>query len=154
MHLVVGPNGVMAKNVFKAPSSSYQLLVYGSSNYWNPLQLKATSITTKIAEGAMKSYQLLDGEISKPDINGTTHYTNAMLEGDSVLKQLLKQSTTMSQTVKNSGSNKYNQGEGWNRATWYPAVYSMKTRRFKCEGDKVTYSPKTGRIVYMEFTEV
>lgn len=154
-----GPIGIMAKSVFKAPKGDYQHLVYGSSNYWNSLKLEATTISTGIASGATKaspkSYQLLGGAtISKPDSDGTTHYTNAMLEGDSVLKQLLTQSTTMSQTAKNSGSNKYTYGEGWNRATWYPVVYSMKTRRFKCEGDKITYSPKTGRIVYMEFTEV
>jgi len=154
-----GPAGVVAKNVFKAPKSDYQSLIYGSQNYWNSLRLEAKTINTTVARGATKTspktYQLLSGStISKPDSDGKTHYTNAMIEGDSVLKQLLTQSATMSQSIRNTGNNKYNMGEGWNRATWYPAIYSLKTKKFKCEGEKVTYSPKTGRIVYMEFTEL
>ena len=81
-----------------------------------------------------------------------------MLENNSVLKQLLTQSANMSQTVKNTNGETFSKGDGndsgWNRATWYPAIYYLKTKKFKCEGEKVTYSSKTGRIVYMEFTEI
>lgn len=146
------PSTVSARTVFTAPKSDYQLLVYGDSSRWNSLDLKAGVIDTAVSPG---KYQLLGGgTISEPDSDGITHYTNAMIDGDSVLKQMLKHSTTMSQTVRNTGSNRYGYETGWNRATWYPAIYDFKTKKFKCEGDKVTYSPRTGRIVYMEFTEV
>lgn len=146
------PSTIPANSVFKAPKSDYQLLIYGNSTYWNSLELKSNTISTGVTPG---EYQLLGGAaISKPDSDGATHYTNGMINGDSTLKQMLRQSTTMSQTVRNTGSNKYGYKTGWNRATWYPAIYEFKTKKFKCEGDKITYSPKTGRIVYMEFTEV
>ena len=36
----------------------------------------------------------------------------------------------------------------------HPAVYDLKTRKFKCVGDRTVYSAKTGKIVYMEFAEI
>lgn len=147
-----GANAVLAKNVFKEPSSDYQSKVYRHLGVWNSLELKSQTIETDIKAGV---YQLLSGStISSPDPDGTTHYTNAMIEGDSKLKQLLSQSTDMSQTIRNKGSNRSGYKVGWNQATWYPAVYDLKTKKFRCEGNTVTYSPKTGRIVYMKFTQV
>lgn len=153
----------MASSVFKKPNNEYQQLVYTNGTYWNSLNLETKTINTGVASGATKTspktYQLLGGGISPnsyPDEfgYGETNYTNSMIEDDSTLKQLLTQSTTMSQTVRNAGTNKYNEGEGWNRATWYPAVYSLKTKKFKCLGERLTYNSRTGRICYMEFTEI
>lgn len=147
-----GPRGVLAKDVFKQPSTRYQNFIYPTSSIWNALQLKSQTINTTVTAG---TYQLLSGSsISKPDSGGYTHYTDAMLEGDSTLRQLITQSATMSQTVRNTGTNKNEYEVGWNQATWYPAIYDMKTKKFKCEGKSTVYSAKTGRIVYMEFTEV
>ena len=72
----------------------------------------------------------------------------------SVLYELISLSTNMSQKVKNNSSNTFGEGEGWYRATWYPAVYYMKTKKFKSLSNKITYNQNTGRIVYMEFTEL
>ena len=148
-----GPNLVKAVNVFKKiPDEDYQKIIYGQKDYWTRLDLKAQTIDTKINAG---TYQLLSApSIVKPDANGVTHYTEAMIEGDSMLKQLVSKSATKSESIRNSGQNKIGNGTGWNQATWYPAVYDMKTKKFKCEGDKTVYSSKTGRIVYMEFTEM
>lgn len=148
-----GPSGVTAKSVFKEPSSNYQSIIYGVSGYWNSLKLEAKTIKTGIGAGTNKEYQLLAADsIVNP---GSDKIDDNMLENNnSVLRQLITQTSTMSQTVRNTNGNKYGKGSGWNRATWYPAIYDMKTRRFKCEGEKVTYSSKTGRIVYMEFTEI
>lgn len=141
-------------NVFKTgPSRKYQEIIYHNPVAWNNFDFKVFS-EKRVTSG---KYQLLSGSItasSYPDSfgEGTTHYTNDMLNNDdSTLKQLLTQSATMSHTVRNTGTN--TKIDGWNRATWYPAIYSMKTRKFKCIGEHTTYSSKTGRIVFMEFEE-
>lgn len=142
-------------NGLKKPSSTYQSLIY-VNNFWNqPLASKAED--TKVTAGV---YQLLSGATEPmSNINSAyrlddtvNSYTDLMIEGNTVLKQLLTQSATMRQTVRNTGSNTGN--GGWSQATWYPAIYDLKTRKFRCEGERTVYSEKTGRIVYMEFSEV
>lgn len=134
------------------PSNDYQTLIYPTGgNLWDK-NLEAQTISTKITQG---KYQLLSGTIgpqSEPDSNGKTQYTNSMIENPSVLKSLISQSATMSRTVRNiDADSRYGKGKGWNQATWYPAVYEMKTRKFKCI--KSVYNSKTGRMCYMEFEE-
>lgn len=80
-------------------------------------------------------------------------YTNAMLEANNTLKQLLTYSTEMSQTIKNRNDNTFSP-DGWTQATWKPAIYDLKTRKFKCIGDETVYSEKTGRIIKMVFEEI
>ena len=150
-----GPSGVTTSSVFKVPSSTYQGIIYGVSDFWNSTELKnlaTRTIDTNIGQKNVE-YQLLDAATT---VNpNSDKITNDMLENDeSDLKQLMTQSATMSQTVRNRSNNKYEYEVGWNRATWYPAVYDMKTRKFKCEGNEITYNSKTGRICYMKFKEI
>ena len=155
-----GPkNGtIYAKDVFKKPSATYQNKIY-SYPMWDSLKLvENNNITTHIEVG---TYQLLAGkgepmssvsQADHPDPKGYTHYENFMIEGYAKLKEILTQSSNMTQTVKNKANEL---GEGtWSKAIWYPAVYDLKTKKFKCNTEKTVYSAKTGRIVYMEFTEI
>ena len=154
---------VKLKEVFtkSRPSKKYQTMIYGSDTGWDNLDFKVMS-EPRVEAGI---YQLLShgskGKVTspyKPDDNGVTNYTDSMIEGDSTLKEILSQSTNMSITVKNTGTNLYYDATkniyGWSQATWYPAIYNLKTKKFKCEGQKLTYNSKTGRICYMEFTEI
>lgn len=159
-----GPEPTMkVKDVFtkSKPSKQYQNIIYGSDTGWDSLDFK--SMAKSVVE--VGTYQLLSngskGPVAspdKPDDNRVTSYTDAMIEGDSTLKELLSQSTNMSISVKNTQDNLYYDEvkniKGWSQATWYPAIYNLKTKKFKCEGDKLTYNSKTGRICYMEFTEI
>lgn len=146
---------------FKAPSSTYCSLIYSGGNVWTTMQLKSKVIPTSIRTG---TYHLLSGT-GLDGRNPNEHpYTNAMLEGDSILKSLLEQATEMSQTVKNRGTNTLKVGgpygaidetnTGWNKFVWYPAIYDLKTRKFRCIADETVYSEKTGRIVKMAFEEI
>lgn len=161
-----GPEGINAvdfQKLFKSfePNSNYKTLIYSTSNNPWSKKLKAQSIETNI-NGI---YQLLKGKatepmssfdlVEHPDSKRNSNYTNSMLENDStVLKQLISQSATMSRNVKNIDLNsKYGYKAGWNQATWYPAIYDIKTRKFKCNGDRTVYNATTGRICYMEFEE-
>ena len=156
-----GPS-ILAKTILKKPSSTYCNLIYTSPNMWNTLKLKSNIINTKVNAG---TYHLLS------DDAGTItpgKYTNAMIDGNSEIKSLLEQSAQMSQTVKNINNNKmivYNVGAGgipevdsantgWNRVTWYPAIYDLKTKKFKCLANKIVYSKVTGRIIQMVFEEI
>lgn len=142
---------------FKKPSQKYCELIYNSSNFWNNLTLKSQVVDTKIKSG---TYHLLSGN-DNSIVPGK--YTNEMLDGDSTLKALLEQSTEMSQTIKNTSSNKMivrngNQVDetntGWNKATWYPAIYDLKTKKFKCKSEEMVYSEKNSRIIKMAFEEI
>lgn len=150
---------IMAKDKFKRPSETYSDLIYGV-NDWDDFKLQSQTIPTKVEDG---TYHLLSGAHGSI-IPG--EYTNAMIEGNSTLKSLLEQSAEMSQTVKNSGSNRLvvknppvigdidSANTGWNRATWYPAIYDLKTRKFKCLGEEIEYNRNTGRIMKMVFEEI
>ncbi len=155
MQTMSGPSGIAAKDVFKAPNSNYQTIIYNNNNKWGTLNLKTQEMSTKVSAG---TYQLLSGSsIVKPDDKGVIQYNAEMLKyktNPSVLYELISLSTNMSQKVKNNSSNTFGEGEGWYRATWYPAVYYMKTKKFKSLSNKITYNQNTGRIVYMEFTEL
>lgn len=155
-----GPN-INANTKLKAPSSTYSSLIYSTSNFWNNLKLKSMIIETEVEAG---TYHLLAGNHS--DIV-PGEYTNDMLEEPSVLKAVLEQSAQMSQTVKNTSGNKMivttsiggvmdidEENTGWNKATWYPAIYDLKTRKFKCLGEEIVYSEVTGRIIKMAFEEI
>ena len=145
-----GPKNIKVRDLpFKAPSNNYQDFIY-IGDKWNDFDLKTQTIDTKIKSG---EYQLLGGSIIKPS-NGVVEYNNEMLNGDSVLKELITKSAEMSQTIRNTAGETFGYEKGWNRATWYPAIYEMKTKKFKCIGENTVYSSKTGRIIYMEFTEV
>lgn len=156
-----GPSGTNSLNfsdVFKAytpDNGKYQNLIYKTGeNPWEG-KLCTKEFSTQIKNG---TYQLLSdngnsGPTSSPfkPNNGVTNYTNDMIEQESTLKSLISQSATMSRTVRNTSDSKYGKGTGWNQATWYPAIYEMKTRKFKCT--KSAYNSKTGRMCYMEFEE-
>lgn len=155
-----GPN-INAKTKLKAPSSTYCSLIYNTNSFWNNLKLKSMIIETEIEAG---TYHLLAGNDSDI-IPG--EYTNDMLEESSVLKSVLEQSAQMAQTVKNTSGNKMivstsiggvmdidEENTGWNKATWYPAIYDLKTRKFKCLGEETVYSEVTGRIIKMAFEEI
>jgi len=150
-----------AKTIFDAPDSGYCKLIYGTSGFWNDLPLKSQILATQVTSG---EYHLLAGNNSSI-IPG--RYTNAMLEGETVLKALLQQAAEMSQTIRNSGTNRMlvgimnagvleidEENTGWNTAIWYPAIYDLKTRKFKCLSDEIVYNEKTGRIIKMAFEEI
>ena len=130
MQTMSGPSGIAAKDVFKAPNSNYQTIIYNNNNKWGTLNLKTQEMSTKVSAG---TYQLLSGSsIVKPDDKGVIQYNAEMLKyktNPSVLYELISLSTNMSQKVKNNSSNTFGEGEGWYRATWYPAVYYMKTKK-------------------------
>lgn len=155
-----GPN-INANTKLKVPSSTYSSLIYSTSNFWNNLKLKSMIIETKFEDG---KYHLLAG--NDADIV-PGEYTNDMLKEPSMLKSLLEQAAQMSQTVKNTSGNYMmvstsvggimdidEETTGWNKATWYPAIYDLKTRKFKCLGEETVYSEVTGRIIKMEFEEI
>ena len=156
-----GPS-ILANTKFKKPSNTYSNLIYTTTSLWSTLKLQSNIINTKVRAG---TYHLLSDNAG-PIIPGK--YTNRMIDGDSEIKSLLEQSAQMSQTVKNTSNNKmivYTAGAGaipkvdivntgWNRATWYPAIYDLKTRKFKCLGDNIVYSKTTGRIIQMTFEEI
>jgi hypothetical protein len=136
------------KNLFTAPSSSYQTSIYGSANKWSTLKFMTQTFETNVTAG---TYHLLGTDGGTEPQPGS--YTNAMLEADNTLKQLLTYSTEMSQTIKNRSGNTFSP-YGWSEATWKPATYDLKTRKFKCIGDETVYSEKTGRIIKMVFVEI
>ena len=110
------------------PSDSYISTVY-NNNFWANENLRSQeSVATKFVA---KTYKLDE------------------------LKDLLSVSAEMQKNVKNRRPNKYNyetdKNVGWNQATWKPAVYDLKTRKFKCTD--VKYNEKTGRVNYMKFEE-
>lgn len=154
----------LAKEVFKAPSSAYRNLIYTAKDWEgaSPFKLQSQVINTKVDDGI---YHLLAGD-HVDIIPG--EYTNAMIENDSTLKSLLEQSAEMAQTEKNPSGNRMRVGTqnasgvfvvdeantGWNKATWYPAIYDLKTRKFECIGEDTVYSERTGRIIHMSFREL
>ena len=40
MQTMSGPSGIAAKDVFKAPNSNYQTIIYNNNNKWGTLNLK------------------------------------------------------------------------------------------------------------------
>ena len=42
----------------------------------------------------------------------------------------------------------------WSSCTWTTALYTLKTKKFKCESDKIKYNQKTGRISEIYFSEL
>lgn len=136
-----------ASDKFEVPNTKYQEKVYGTSTKWNNLKFITQTYPTKVING---TYHLLgkDGDNPQPGL-----YNNNDLKADNTLKQLLTQSTVMSQTIKNRNENTFSP-YGWSEATWYPATYDLKTRKFKCLGDQIVYSEKTGRIIKMVFEEI
>lgn len=139
-------NYYKASEKFKAPTADYQDIIYGSRK-WNNLEFITQSYETTVSNG---EYHLLGSDGDNPEPGS---YTNAMLEANNTLKQLLTKSTVMSQTIKNRSGNTFSP-LGWSQATWYPAIYDLKTRKFKCIGDETVYSEKTGRIIKMVFEEI
>ena len=152
-----GPN-INANTKFKQPSQEYHAEIYNTNTFWNTLKLKSKIIDTEIGAG---TYHLLAGNDS--DIV-PGEYTNDMLEDSSALKSLLEQAAQMPKTVKNTSGNteiKRNpmnqideENTGWNKATWYQAIYDLKTRKFKCISQETVYSEITGRIIKMAFEEI
>lgn len=156
-----GPD-IIAKTIFTEPSDDYCNLIYNNRSLWNSLKLNTQTIETKVRAG---TYHLLAGNHSSI-IPGK--YTNDMLENPSEIKALLEQAAQMSQAIKNYNDNKMivgipgtyggitidSQNTGWNKATWYPAIYDLKTRKFKCLGEQTVYSEVTGRIIKMVFEEI
>lgn len=136
----------LAKEIFKAPSSTYQSKIYPSSG-WDTLKFETQTINTKVGSG---TYHLLGADGTEPD--PVAGFTEAQLTSDNTLKQLLSQSTVMSQTIKNRDTNTFSP-LGWSQATWKPAIYDLKTRKFKCKGNETVFSEKTGRIIKMVFEE-
>lgn len=59
---------------------------------------------------------------------------------------------TISDEVKQTKANTYS-GEGsWTKAIWETPLYDLKTRRFTCSD--LRYDANTGRVNYIEFTEM
>lgn len=165
-----GPNYISAADKFTAPDSTYCGLVYSYSNLWNSLKLQTQTITTKVTSGvyhllAINNASSVDytpstGNYGEYD-SSTMDFTGVDPEDETTLQTLLSYSATMSQTVKNSGGNTTIAGTvysfddsttGWNKATWYPAIYDLKTRKFKCTN--LVYSEKTSRVIVMAFEEI
>ena len=85
-------------------------------------------------------------------VNGYYSLLNSDLSqyNETVLYNLLKfASDNMKITVKNTDSSKLNK---WSSATWTTALYSFKTKRFKC--DEIKYSDVTGRVNEIYFSEL
>ena len=81
-------------------------------------------------------YSLLESDLSKYN--------------ETVLYSLIKfASDNMKITVKNTDSATL---EKWSSATWTTALYSLKTKKFKC--DDIKYNEKTGRICEIYFSEI
>lgn len=136
----------LAKEKFTEPKAKYQEIIYRSSG-WGSLEFKTQTIDTKVDAGV---YHLLGTDTEEPDPD---HYTNDQLNANNTLKQLLSQSTVMQQTIKNRDDDTF-KPLGWSQAIWKPAIYDLKTRKFKCKGNETVFSEKTGRIVKMVFEEI
>ncbi|MFG6318903.1 MAG: hypothetical protein K1W33_03440 [Clostridia bacterium] len=134
----------------KAPSENYQDMVYPSGTKWNNLEFKTQTISTNVAPG---TYHIIGADGEDPDPNDSVTTKNRQLKEDNTLKQLLSQSTVMSQTIKNRSDDTF-YPFGWSQAVWKPATYDLKTRKFRCVSDETIISEKTGRIVKMVFEEI
>lgn len=139
-------NLYLAKEKFTEPKSKYQEIIYQGSG-WSTLEFKTQTIETKVNDGV---YHLLGTDTEEPQPD---HYTNEQLNADNTLKQLLSQSTVMQQTIKNRSDDTF-KPLGWSQAIWKPAIYDLKTRKFKCKGNETVFSDKTGRVVKMVFEEI
>ena len=121
-------------SAFKEPTQDYFSKV-------NDLSLK------KLVTGYYKSkftkgtYNLLDGE-NNPQTNDTV---NTLLNVADAIKKNVK---NPSENIKD----KLFSENGWSSAEWRTSLYDLKTRKFKCVDEK--YNEQTGRIIYMEFTEI
>lgn len=139
---------------FNAPSTDYQKIVYGNENYWNNSMKFITnySIGTTVNSG---TYHII-GKNGETPVPGS--YTNDMIskdtQKDNILAQIISQSATITQRISSDKLNSKVSPNGWSTAEWRPAVYDLKTRKFKCEGNDIVYSEKTGRIIKMKFVEV
>lgn len=145
-----------APKFFTPPSSTYQSIIYnGTNNPWNSTSkfVTNTAIDTRVQGGI--AYHLLGHDGETPDVvNDSVSEKNRQLEvTDNTLKQLLSQSTVMTQTIKNRNGSTF-APEGWSQATWKPAIYDLKTRRFRCKSDETIISDKTGKIIKMVFEEI
>lgn len=137
---------------FNAPDSDYQKFIYNSVSKWSTLYFVTQNINTAVSGGV--EYHLLGNDGDNPDpLNDSVNEKNEQLNANNTLKQLLSQSTVMSQTIKNTTSSTF-APEGWSQATWKPAIYDLKTRKFKCLSEETLISDKTGRIVKMAFKEI
>ena len=134
----------------KAPSENYQDMVYPSGTKWNNLEFKTQTISTNVAPG---TYHIIGADGENPDPNDSVTTKNRQLKEDNTLKQLLSQSTVMSQTIKNRSDDTF-YPFGWSQAVWKPATYDLKTRKFRCVSDETIISEKTGRIIKMVFEEI
>lgn len=67
------------------------------------------------------------------------------------VKALLTISDELKQTVKNKSATSATEGS-WTKAVWETPLYDLKTRRFTCSN--LTYDANTGRVNYIEFTEM
>lgn len=87
--------------------------------------------------------------------NATNFELTAQLSGsgnnEGLLRELLKNSTELEQIRKNPKSNS-SQEKSWTKVVVRCALYTIKTKRFKC--NDITYNATTGRVNYMEFSEV
>lgn len=136
-----------ANEFFKQPSNDYIGTIYNGSSWGSTLKFETQTINTKVVGG---TYHLLGSDGENPD--PVAGFTEAQLEGSNTMKQLLSQSTVMSQTIKNRNSNTFSP-LGWSQATWKPAIYDLKTRKFRCKGNETVFSEKTGRVIKMVFEE-
>lgn len=134
----------------KAPSTSYQNMVYPSGVRWNNLEFKTQTISTNVAPG---TYHIIGADGENPSPNDSVTTKNRQLKEDNTLKQLLTQSTVMSQTIRNKNGDTF-YPYGWSQAVWKPATYDLKTRKFRCVSDETVISEKTGRIIKMVFEEI
>lgn len=67
-------------------------------------------------------------------------------------RDLLSLSDTLSEVVKNTDKSTSAMETGWTKAEFKSALYDLKTRKFTCSD--LRYDANTGRVNYIEFTEM
>ncbi len=73
-----------------------------------------------------------------------------LYDNNGKLKELITFKKDLKLIIKNDG--KVKPVTDWSDATWYTALYDLKTRRFRC--DYVRYNQQTGQINGIYFSEV
>lgn len=71
---------------------------------------------------------------------------------ESLLRNLMANSTKLEETITNSNQSNSSQENSWTKVEVKSALYIIKTKRFNC--NKIEYNSTTGRVNYMEFNEI
>lgn len=116
---------------------------------------KLVPVTVQLTDESQ--YMTVDGgtELEIEEIGVRKKYYSLRSATDTVgrnteLGRLLSFSDNIKIVVSNNNNSK--QFRDWSKATWVTALYSFKTKRFKC--DYVGYSEVTGRVNRIYFSEI